>query len=474
VKPCYIAVEEKGPKPPVPELRTINFFFDRTNSVSGFVGDVASPTDYNRALDIALAEGEEIIREPRFYEFGEIGIYRILNDTKKMREDVRKREFYAGGRYINGIYTIISSYNPSRDKTRELVRNNEKLKDRHPFTAVLDYITNQENPQETINFVVSDLYEQNGFNESFYRLFSYAFQNGLAGAFFTVKSAYNGHISDFTPDPNENPIDVKNGESSVFFFIIGPGKALQDYCESLSAQLAAANPPVHFDKTLFLLNAGFKASAIAANKRQSANRPAGNEKQFEKLGTEFNVNLRIAPNSVKVWQENTPTQGQKKKIYRPVRADAEVYKIANKFRARYVYKTPKWEDYSGSVPEIRDISIVLWPDGKTGRGKTSSPFKTANAANFKTPEAKNDEGFNYLPLEINSGNLDRGVYRVRFNIVPDWVNFLNAANVAELRTSVEQKRSPIKVLNLRLIYENILREYTAAGGRSVEFYLVKE
>jgi hypothetical protein len=474
VKPCYIAVEEKGSKPPVPELRTINFFFDRTNSVSGFVGDVASPTGYNQALDIALVEGEKIVREPGFYEFGEIGIYHILNDTKKMREEVRKREFYAGGRYINRVYTITSSYNPSRDKTRELVRDNEKLKDRHPFSAVLDYITNQENPHETINFVVSDLYEQNGFNESFYRLFSYAFQNGLDGALFAVKSAYNGHISDFTPDPNENPIDVENGESTVFFFITGPGKALQDYCKALSTQLEAANPPVHFDKTIFLQNAGFKASASAADKRLSVNRKAGDEKEFARLGVGFNVNLMSAPNSVKAWQENTPAKEQKKKIYRPVRADAEAYKIANNFKARYVYKTPKWEDYSGSVPEIRDISIVLWPDGKTERGKSSSPFKTANSANFRTPDAQDDERFNYLPIVINSGNLDRGVYRVRFNIVPDWVNFLNAANVAELRTSVEQKHSPIKVLNLRLIYENILREYTAAGGRSAEFYLVKE
>jgi hypothetical protein len=474
VKPCYIAVAEKSEsKPEDPELRTINFFFDRTNSVSGFVGDVASPTGYNQALDIALVESGEIA-EPGFYEFGEIGIYRILNDTRKMREEVRKREFYAGGRYINGVYTITSSYNPSWDRTRELVRNNAG--DRYPFSAVLDYITNQENPHETINFIVSDLYEQNGFNESFYRLFRYAFQNGLAGALFAVKSAYNGHISDFTPDPNENPIDVDNGESTVFFFIIGPGNALQDYCKILSTQLAAANPAVHFDRAIFLLNAGFRASAGATDKRRSANKPAGNEKQFARAGSAVNINLNNTPKAIQVWQE---TLKGGKKIYVPNSADAEAYRIMKKdVNARYVYITPKREEYSGSVPEIRDTSIEFLSQerlsaGKTERGKLSPPFNSANTGNFSTPAATDDKGFNYLPIVINSRNLSNGVYRVRFNIVPDWVNFLNAGTVTDLKTSVEQKYSPVKVLNLRLIYENILREYTEAGGYTAEFYLVK-
>jgi hypothetical protein len=238
--------------------------------------------------------------------------------------------------------------------------------------------------------------------------------------------------------------------------------------------LAAANPAVHFDKTIFLLDAGFRSLAGATDKRASAKKSAGNEKQFVRAGSAVNINLNSAPNAIKVWQDNTPASEGKKKAYSQVRADAEAYKIANNFRARYVYITPKWEEYSGSVPEILGINIVRWPNGKTERGKLSSPFRAVNAVNFSTPAAVDNKRFNYLPIVINSRILDRGVYRVRFNIVPDWVNFLNAGTVEDLKTSVEQKHSPVKVLNLRLIYENILREYAEAGGYTAEFYLVKE
>jgi hypothetical protein len=117
------------------------------------------------------------------------------------------------------------------------------------------------------------------------------------------------------------------------------------------------------------------------------------------------------------------------------------------------------------------MSVQYFNGKKTAPGKVSA-FEIASSGRVEDALTAKTDGFNYITVKIHNRNLEKGYYRVTFDIIPDWVNELDA-DVAELKAS-NKRGELVKVLNLKLIYQNILTEFNKAGGFSEVFYIVKD
>jgi hypothetical protein len=432
---CYVGVEDSTIASGNGSELQVNYFFDRTESVGGFVQN-DKETDYGRAIDSALTVGQTLGYEPSFYDFGERATSKLETDTVGMQKAIKQTVFYG-------------NYTPS------LARTDVKMNSGQPFSSVVDYIKTGTGTG-SLNIVVTDLYEQEGINQYFHLLFQNAFQNGLSGAMFAVQSEFKGNIHSISSS-NESLYGV-DGYSTFFLLITGSKDNIEKYCDSLSEGLTSKG--ISFNKTLFLLG----EDSYRGDRIQPGYRTVGNDQQFKAASEQFiMVNLNPAGQFIRKWRKRGDA-------FVPVAVKAESYLAVTNIDSQYVYKVPSGIEGDAKAT-VRNMSVKYFNGKKTAPGKVSA-FEIASSGRVEEALTAKADGFNYITIKIHNKNLEKGYYRVQFDIIPDWVNELDA-NVVELKES-NKRGELVKVLNLKLIYQNILTEFNKADGFSEVFYIVKD
>jgi hypothetical protein len=447
---CYIEDAEEA-APPLPSSQIqVNYFFDRTESLRGFTRRGVE-TDYDRALDSLISVGQTLgYEKTAFYEYGENRTDLLAYDKDALLNAIKDPAFY-------GL-----SHSPGEDG-----RKTVKLNNGQPFRSVSEYIKDLGGGGNYLNFIITDLYEQRGRYEYFHLAFQNAFAAGDSGAIFAVTSGFQGRIYSISAVDERKFIDVKNGNSTIFIFITGSKEHIKNYSSAFAGQLAKKNIP--FNKTLFLLGES-GVDGIA----QPEIKTAGNKKRFEAEGNQY-VNLNVRRNAalIKTWEALAAQSG--KTGFKPKPADAEAYILLTNIGSQYVYKTAAMDAGASALPAVENVSVEYFSGTKTARGEISKFEALTNPAMFIRTAVLADGGYDYFKLEIDNKSLKKGYYRVKFDIVPDWVEFLDAPDIPALEASAGAPGGgqTIKVLNVGIIYNNILKEFNRADGFSKVIYLVK-
>jgi hypothetical protein len=443
LNPCYIAI----PAAAAPNGGVqVNYFFDRTESVGGFVQN-NKETEYVAAMYSALDASVTLKYDTQvYYEFGEI-VTSILTfeTTDDIKKEIIKKSLYGTA--------------PMQVNRREVKENNGQ-----PFSSIVNYIKN-EIGKDSLNIIITDLYEQYGINQHFRELFQNAFEQDLAGAIFMIKGVFKGSIYSIS-SANES-FDGIDGYSSFFILVTGDRSHVKAFSAEFAKQLDQKN--LTFNKTLFILGEPVNDGRIKAESTRE-----NDTARFSKMS---NVNL-IPPDAhfFRRWAKKN-----KKDVGVTVN-NIECYIPGPPADAQFVYIIKAQTDRP-STPEtpilsaVKDISAAYFSGGKTPAGKPSPFTNIASAGLFGKSEvytqtARSGVIYNGISIRINTKQLEHGYYKIMFNIVPDWVIAENAGSVADLRAG-NVKGGRVKVLNLRVIYESILDEFAKAGGRSETFYLVK-
>jgi hypothetical protein len=249
-----------------------------------------------------------------------------------------------------------------------------------------------------------------------------------------------------------------NGYSTFFLLITGSKDNIEKYCNSLSEGLASKG--ITFNKTLFLLG----EDCYGGDRMQPGYRTAGNDQQFKAASENFTmVNLNPAGQFIRKWRKRGDA-------FVPVAVKAESYLAVTNIDSQYVHKVPSGIEGDAKAT-VHNMSAQYFNGKKTAPGKVSA-FEIASSGRVEEALTAKVGGFSYITIKIHNKNLEKGYYRIQFDIIPDWVNELDA-NVAELKES-NKRGELVKVLNLKLIYQNILTEFNKADGFSEVFYIVKD
>jgi hypothetical protein len=262
LNPCYIEIPAAAA--PADDVQ-VNYFFDRTESVGGFVQD-NKETEYVAAMYSALDAGVTLKYDTQvYYEFGEI-ITSILTfeTTDDIKKEIIKKSLYGTA--------------PLRVNRREVKKNNGQ-----PFSSIVNYIKS-ETGKDSLNIIITDLYEQYGINQHFRELFQNAFDQDLAGAIFMIKGAFKGSIHSIS-SANESLAGI-DGYSSFFILVTGDRSHVKAFSTEFAKQLDQKN--LTFNKTLFIPGESVNDGRIKAESTRE-NDPA----RFSKMS---NVNL-IPPNA---------------------------------------------------------------------------------------------------------------------------------------------------------------------------------
>ncbi|MDR3357209.1 MAG: hypothetical protein LBO04_08520 [Spirochaetaceae bacterium] len=395
----------------------------------------------------ALDAGETLKYDTQaYYEFGEI-VTSILTfeTTDDIKKEIIKKSLYGTA--------------PMRVNRREVKKNNGQ-----PFSSIVNYIKNGIG-KDSLNIIITDLYEQYGINQHFRELFQNAFEQDLAGAIFMIKGAFKGSIHSIS-SANES-LNRIDGYSSFFILVTGDRSHVKAFSTEFTKQLDQKN--LTFNKTLFIPGESVNDGRIKVESKR--------ENDTARFSRMSNVNL-IPPkaNFFRRWSKK-----DNKDVGVTVN-NIECYIPGPPADAQFVYIIKAQTDRP-STPEspilsvAKDISAAYFAGGKTPAGKPSPFTNIASAGLFGKSEAYTQSArsgvvYSGISIRINTKQLEHGYYKIMFNIVPDWVIAENAGSVADL-VAGNVKGGRVKVLNLRAIYESILDEFAKAGGRSETFYIVK-
>jgi len=217
----------------------IRYFFDRTQSMMGFV-DVSNSA-YIRAMPDIWGAGDDfgsaVADASVFYSYGDLGIHRVgraavVNQGTGVRSSVFYRGISAGAQQVRqGIY-------------------------RRPFYVLDGHIRESIDPgTRSLYVVVTDLYEGHD-QYRFYRFFETAFERNMSGAFFAVESEFDGVVWDAIWEGGNRlpfPATGTTGmtRSAFFILIIGSHLEVAQYSENLSSRLGRRG--IMFNHTVFLL-----------------------------------------------------------------------------------------------------------------------------------------------------------------------------------------------------------------------------
>jgi hypothetical protein len=440
---CY--VESKPEDPPLPNNQvTVNYYFDRTESMRGFTKEGVT-TEYGTAIDRMLTVGRVQNYRQDFYKVGQRAIGHIKLDYRALRPRLENPGFY--GSWV--------SNDPDCD---EVKWKDASANDLYAISSVRDKIGEIGAIKDGLHFIVTDLYETGGANEVFTLLYQDAFSSGASGAIFAVKSAFNGSIYEISKNANDS-VRV-NGYSTFFILILGNKDHIKNYSTAFADDLKENG--IEFKYTLFLLNDADDGNTV----QQPEPKTAGNKSRFEIEDNRYtSLNIRSNKNFIKTWVEDKPTSVD----------DVEAYVTLTDIGSQYVYKMAAMNAGGQDLPHIEKLTLEYFAGLKTPRGEYSKfdEVKSSDKDKILSPSVIESEGFNYLKLDINNNNLNKGYYRVKFNIIPDWVEILDAPNIPALKESSIAGET-VKVLHLRSIYNSILNEYNNTGKSfSKVFYLIK-
>jgi predicted small secreted protein len=426
---------------PAAKIPQINYFFDRTSSMEGFV--FKKDTEYIRILPRLFRVAETPTLWPSsektasFYKFTTGNIYKVSREH--ILDKVQEKSFY----------NTVGEY-------REVISENNV----QVFKNVANYIARNiasEFSPDKLFIVVSDLYEQKMEDNCFSILFQNAFEHGMSGAIIAIQSGFNGIIENISGKLTDPGIPV-NGISTFFIFIIGPRDSLLQYCEAFFADTVFLS--LKSEKVLFLLGDGSGLSELPWTPAISK---ANSEKRFEKIAGNNNINLK----------ENIPRLFTVKgNTVDPAKTVS--FRLIGNVRSQYVGGLPvKNIDFNSFDFEPKFITVEYFSGDSNTEGKLSEfkPINDKEKSNF-TIEAingdkvKNMDSARYpLAVVINTNNdsLNKGCYLINYEIfqkakIPQWVTERNAGTEDELRESVKQDTA-VKILRLESIYKYIAEAY---------------
>jgi hypothetical protein len=265
IGPCYV---EAPLEKELVENASLYFFFDKTESMRGFV-EKGDASNYVKALPLLwqTADAVFITSSAHFYEYGETSTneFKSANAIAGVKGGVLRPGFYGYGYSEAGT----------------LVKENKG----QPFSAVADYIKALNEPAGSAYIVVTDLYEQNRENP-FPVFFRDAFSRGLSGAFFAVQSSFTGNIHSVSAVNTRKSIYVRDGEAVFFICIVGDNDIVYSYSAELGKEFT--NRKIDFNSAVFIADS-------AKDIELSIGEPvmAGNARRFGDKENAFRqVNIR--------------------------------------------------------------------------------------------------------------------------------------------------------------------------------------
>jgi hypothetical protein len=448
---CYIEntdAADAGRYIPNNEVQ-VNYFFDRTDSMRGFTRQ-GMETDYDKALDSLLTVGQtQGYGNQSFYEFGEQATVRLPFSKDVLLSEIKVPDFYG------------ENYDPFRGGRQKVEDNGGQ-----PFSSVARYIKQLDEDGSHLNFVVTDLYEQRGRYEYFHLLFQNTFSSGDSGAIFAVKSTFRGNIHSISAVDSNKNIRV-DGYSTFFIFIVGDKQHVKQYSAALSDDLAKKR--LIFNISLFFLDEPDGATL----EQQPDTVTAGNKKRFDAAANNYNtINLRRNNSFIRTWEKRSGEPDSNRAGFAAKAAKAEAYLVMTNIGAQYMYRTTEQTGYNPALPLIENLSLAYFSGTTKTHGGDLSNFDAVPHEKLLTPSVFATDGYNYFKIGIDSKNLAKGYYRITFNIIPDWVEALDAVDISSLEAS-NKPGDTIKILNLGLIYRNILKEFNRENNFSKAVYLIK-
>lgn len=435
---------DKGEKPLPPE--TVRYFFDRTESMKGFVA-AGAEAGYGKALKALWSVKPEGAAE-EFYEYGESGIAKYeTGAANRVKGKVLRSEFYGHDSHFWALSNLKSD--GERKKVAE-------KKDGGPLYGVFNFLGALE--PAALYIIVTDLYEQQNYGaHPLQSVFSGAFGAGLAGALFTAESSFKGVINTVSSTDETASIPVPNGTASFFICIIGENSAVSDFSAALAKELKAHAVVYH--------NAVFLTNPVGNIKPRVSNPRPGNAREFS--------SAEYALVSMNIDREKTHPQA-----YRLLKFDA------SRWAAGLALPNINFDSFS-----YKPNPSFFYDDGKREKKNegAASVWQSIEPGpiSVKTPRGSAKSNALYIVVETANDDLSAGHYRVSYDIIPDaktapnWVKNLNAPDVSSLRESIASGAASgegIKVLELSNVYRTIAEAYNKISQRKIykdSLYLTK-
>ncbi|MDR1363642.1 MAG: hypothetical protein LBJ35_06295 [Spirochaetaceae bacterium] len=442
-----------------PSITRLYYFFDRTASMKGFTAK-GDDSEYVNALP-ALWEAADISfsgLDARFYEYGETytNEFEGAEALSAVRKEVLRGEFYGGTPKTGGIRTLVKSNGGQ------------------PFTAVTDYIKTLDEADSAF-IIVTDLYEQNR-DDPFSRFYRYTFSQGLSAAFFAVEASFSGDIHSVSRiDVQNKSIQARDGKSTFYICIAGDSYVVSAYCAALAKEFTANK--ITFENAVFIVSHGEKLKLF----HDEPPVIAGNSKMFWSPENAFKmVNLRPEEISL-IGESSSNTQ-------------IEAYQLLTKTGSRWTAGLPLANINPASFNYNSDFSLSYCGNWSGHSGEASSFNGISNSTNvnmrldliseIESPPQLPANMFIplYLVIETANNRLDKGWYKINYDIIPDaivlpeWVSALNAEDISALESSARERGTRIKTLQLANVYEKIAEAYNNVRSRNVysdELYLLK-
>jgi hypothetical protein len=471
-EPILEDVDELSDKPPEPIQ--INYFFDRTDSIKGFALDGKTyENEYTRAID-SVWKASNILSNSdtkiEYYEFGKNAPAKLSGT----RSDLKKKDFY----YVN----------------------DGKQDDKQPFGSVATFIknkyaNNEEMIQNSLNVVITDLYENNCETRYFHSLFKDAFDIGLSGAIFAVESEFDGNINDISSTYN-NVNKRVYGRSTIFIFLIGDSNNVKKYGKKLNSDFKEKG--LHYNEALFLIKSEFQVKSKIVPKPLA-----------EIVTVDFNTSEYKDKYKYKTF--NLVPIKLKKQFKNPISNTIEIIDaqvdayLAQTSKSRYFIGIPIEETELAKIAKIEysvDTSIYYFNGEKKLDNKEAfkfTPYEKVNVvktASVQRTDADKEEvteykkleslmqmytfpntDYIYITVDINNAELDSGYYKIMYDIkpkvkIPDWVEVKNASTSEDFQKS-NSWGELIRVLNLKEVYQDIVDSFSKVNVYQGSFYIRK-
>ena len=418
---------------------TVRYFFDRTESMGGFVAG-GGEAGYGKALKSLWSIKPDGANE-EFYEYGESGIaqYDKAGAANRVKGKVLRPEFYG----LDSNFWALPNLKSDNERTKVL-----ETKGGGPLYGVINFLGNLE--PDGLYVIVTDLYEQQNYGaHPLQSLLSSAFSAGRAGALFAVESSFKGVINSVSSTDTNVKVSVPSGTAVFFICIVGDNAAVSKFSTDFAKDMQANS--IKYHRSVFLTKAAGKIKPRVSNPRP------GNEREFN--GKE---NALVSMN---IDRENSQAQ-----MYRLLKFDS----------SRWAAGLPLPHINFNNFSYTGHFS-VFYDKGNTGAWQ---PSDSSNIG-AKAKRGGSRGTLLYFVVETKNKPLSAGQYRIDYEIIPEaktapnWIKNLNAPDISTLRESVTsgaESGDVIKVLELSNVYRRIAEAYNKINQRKIytdRLYLIK-
>lgn len=447
----------------------IRYFFDRTMSMRGFT--TITDSAYTRTIPLLWGAGDSLwpTADSFYYVYGTIQVGRIERAYLEDSQGLLVPEFYFDGPR-RGVQV-----RPSHGR---------------PFYTLHGYIHDIIDPTARGLYVVVTYFNEAHNPAVFSRFFQVAFDRGLSGALFAVRSEFDGIVWNVYNNRSFPEAGTTGRTMSTFFIlVIGSRLEVEQYSERLFSDFVGAG--ISFNHTVFLVGPEERVAFPDIGRFIDAPNIRLFESELETNPFSTMVNLRPLDNrqlGLFRWVDSARYEA----------AGVEAYQIMRGIGSRYSALLTRRAFDTGSF-DYNVTTEVWFHDGERrnpSHGVTSefSEFRAAgNHFDFRVVPNPVDSvtgGFFrqlYLIGETrNHDTLESGFYRVAYRVqanavIPAWVMEKNAETIGEFGAMHERmdqhgERVGLGVLGLRRVHNDIIVAYNRNNERlawSGELYFVR-